>query len=109
MTTPKDFLPASTFLEAPRTFHKILSGVGTLKHTEFLPVCKLLEAYIGGHLPPHEQGQMPGYLPSECNDPTDPLLACHNKRPFQRTVTLPECLTFNISTYSLSINNKIYL
>jgi hypothetical protein len=24
-------------------------------------------------------------------------------------VTLPECLTFNISTYSLSINNKIYL
>jgi hypothetical protein len=47
------------------------------------------------------QGQLRVYLPFECNELSDPFLACHNKRPFQRTVNPPERLVFNISTYSL--------
>jgi hypothetical protein len=108
--------PSPRTLFLPPRFSKLLENsrrlypVGhTTKRTEFHSRLHATRRFhqVVIYLP--GQGWMPVYLPSECNDLSDPLLACHNKRPVQRTVTPPERLIFNISTYLLRTNNMTYL
>jgi hypothetical protein len=102
------FLPPrfSTLLESSRRF----SPVGhTIKGTEFLPVCKLLEASIGGRLPPRTRTDawiLTLRVQWTHGPPFWPVIT---KDQFRGQWTLRSVLFFNISTYSLRTNNKIYL
>jgi hypothetical protein len=103
------FLPPrfSKLLENSRRFYPV--GY-TTKRTEFPSRLHATRSFYQEVIYLPGQGWMPVYLPSECNDLSDPLLACHNKWPVQRTVTPPErliFLTFQLIHYVQ--NNKIYL
>jgi hypothetical protein len=109
MTTPKDSLPASTFLEGTRKFQNVQSGGS---HNQRHGVPSRLQAtrsyYRRSFTPKNKDRCLDIYPPSAMNSRTT-LLDQRNKRPFQRTVNTPERLVFNISTYSLRTNNMIYL
>jgi hypothetical protein len=98
--------PVSTSPKASRIFYP---GLTPPKRTEFTSPLQVTRTFYWEVLHPPRARTAKGIPNLGCNELSDPLLACHKKRPVQRTVTPPERLIFNSSTYSLCTNNKIYL